>query len=126
MEVAGLVLGGIPILLYAFDNYKRCLVPGKHYWEYESTLKLIRSHMFIQQEQLDMTLRDIGLIKPTREELEQHLSERYSKSECAHFLEITDHMEAAVRKTMDKLDIDMEGKVKNKSLYPSTTLLTAF
>lgn len=110
MEVAGLVLGGIPILLYAFDNYKRCLVPGKHYWEYESTLKLIRSHMFIQQEQLDMTLRDIGLIKPTREELEQHLSERYSKSECAHFLEITDHMEAAVRKTMDKLDIDMEGK----------------
>ncbi|KAI1109199.1 hypothetical protein F5Y14DRAFT_433390 [Nemania sp. NC0429] len=110
MEVAGLVLGGIPILLYAFDNYKRCLAPGKHYWEYQSTLSTIRSHMFVQQEQLDMTLRDIGLVKPTRDELEQHLSKRYSKSECAHFLEIVDHMERAVRKTMDKLDIDMEGK----------------
>ncbi|KAI1182767.1 hypothetical protein F5B17DRAFT_170400 [Nemania serpens] len=110
MEVAGLVLGGIPILLYAFDNYKRCLEPGKHYWEYQSTLSRIRSHMFVQQEQLDMTLRDIGLVKPTRGELEQHLSRRYSKSECAYFLEIIDHMETAVRKTMDKLDIDMEGK----------------
>ncbi|KAI1178528.1 hypothetical protein F4777DRAFT_100586 [Nemania sp. FL0916] len=110
MEVAGLVLGGIPILLYALDNYKRCLEPGKHYWEYQSTLSTIRSHMFIQQEQLDMTLRGIGLEKPTRAELEEHLSRRYSKSECASFLQITDHMEAAVRKIMNKLDIDVEGK----------------
>lgn len=73
--------------------------------------------MFVQQEQLDMTLRDIGLVKPTRAELEEHLSTRYSKPECAHFLEIIDHMEAAVHKTMDKLDIDIEGKVRNKKLH---------
>ncbi|KAI0909370.1 hypothetical protein F4823DRAFT_594727 [Ustulina deusta] len=110
MEVAGLVLGGIPLILYAFDNYKRCLEPGKNYWRYESTLKMIRSHMFVQQEQLDVTLRNIGLVNPTRVELEQHLNGLYSKSKCGEFIAIIDNMEAIVRKTMDKLDIDMKGK----------------
>ncbi len=114
MEVAGLVLGGIPLILYAFDNYKRCLEPGKNYWRYESTLKMIRSHMFVQQEQLDVTLRNIGLVNPTRVELEQHLNGLYSKSKCGEFIAIIDNMEAIVRKTMDKLDIDMEGKVRQK------------
>ncbi|KAI0858308.1 hypothetical protein F4860DRAFT_527275 [Xylaria cubensis] len=110
MEVAGLVLGGIPLLLYAFDNYKRCLEPGKNYWRYRSTLSTIRSYMFVQQEQLDVTLRNIGLVKPTRVELEQHLNQLYSKSKCAEFIAIIDNMEATVCKTMDKLDIDMKGK----------------
>ncbi|KAI0188964.1 hypothetical protein EV127DRAFT_470925 [Xylaria flabelliformis] len=110
MEVAGLVLGGIPLLLYAFDNYKRCLEPGKNYWRYRSTLSTIRSHMFVQQEQLDVTLRNLGLVKPTRVELEQHLNQLYSKSKCTEFIAIIDDMEATVCKTMDKLDIDIKGK----------------
>ncbi|KAI1123241.1 hypothetical protein F5Y10DRAFT_252238 [Nemania abortiva] len=110
MEVAGLVLGGIPLLLYAFDNYKRYLEPGQSYWRYNSTLSTIRSHMFVQQEQLDVTLRNIGLVNPSRLELEQHLSELYPKSKCAELIAVIDNMEATVRKTMDKLDIDIQGK----------------
>ncbi|KAJ3580542.1 hypothetical protein NPX13_g21 [Xylaria arbuscula] len=110
MEVAGLVLGGIPIVLYAFDNYKRCLEPGKNYWRYESTLSMIRSHVFVQQEQLDVTLRNIGLVNPTRVELELHLTKLYSTSKCVEFMAIIDNMETIVRKIMDKLDIDMKGK----------------
>ncbi|KAH7149896.1 hypothetical protein B0J13DRAFT_549043 [Dactylonectria estremocensis] len=110
MEVAGVVLGGIPLLLYALDNYKRCLEPGKDYWRYASTLCAIRSHVFVQQEQLDVTLRNIGLVKPTRTELEQHLRELYPKSKCSEFLSIVDNMEKTVGHMMEKLDIDADGK----------------
>ncbi|KAH7160731.1 hypothetical protein EDB81DRAFT_782864 [Dactylonectria macrodidyma] len=110
MEVAGVVLGGIPLLLYALDNYKRCLEPGKDYWRYASTLCAIRSHVFVQQEQLDVTLRNIGLVKPTRTELEQHLRELYPKSKCSEFLNIVDNMEKTVGQMMEKLDIDADGK----------------
>lgn len=70
MEVAGLVLGSILVVLYALDNYKRCLDTTKDYWRSADTLSLIRMHVFIQQEQPDVTLRSIGLVKPMRADLE--------------------------------------------------------
>ncbi|KAI0469640.1 hypothetical protein GGR56DRAFT_662314 [Xylariaceae sp. FL0804] len=111
MEVAGLLLGGIPIALYAIDNYKRCLDPAKDYWRYQSTLTAIRMNVFVQKEQLDVTLRNIGLTKPSPLELSEHLHERHP-TKAAEFLSIIDRMEEVVAKLVEKLDVDLTGKPK--------------
>jgi len=55
METAGVVLGAVPLVLYAFDNYERCLGQIDDYLRYQSTLQTIRTHVFIQGEQLNVT-----------------------------------------------------------------------
>ncbi|KAH7174587.1 uncharacterized protein B0J16DRAFT_183258 [Fusarium flagelliforme] len=110
MEAAGLVLGAVSVVLYAFDNYERCLSQVKDYWKYQSTLQTIRTHVFIQGEQLNVTLSGIGLTRPTRQELEEHLTEIYTKGKCDEFMAIIDRMEALLAKMMASLDVDSSGK----------------
>jgi hypothetical protein len=112
MEVAGIVLGGIPVVLYALDNYHRCLQPAKDYWKYDSTLKTIRMNIFIQQEQLQLSLRNIGLERPTQQELQEHLLQLYPLAKCKEFLNIIVRMEEAVQRLTDNLDVDSQGKVR--------------
>ena len=113
MEAAGVVLGAIPLALYALDNYHRCLELTKDYLRFEATIKLIRRHIFVQQEQLHITLRSIGLVNPTATELEEHLQQLYP-DKCVAFVDIIQHMESLLNKLMNKLDIDSHGKVSNK------------
>lgn len=110
MEVAGVVLGALPLTLYAIDNYHKCLQLTTDYLRFESTIKLMRGHIFVQQEQLHMTLRSIGLVNPTPPELEEHLRQLYP-DKYERFLDIIKHMESILTKLMDKLDIDPRGKV---------------
>jgi hypothetical protein len=112
METASFVLGAIPIILYAFDNYERCMGQIKDYWKYQSTLQTIRMHIFIQGEQLKVTLSGIGLVNPTRQELEDHLLEIYPKFKCDEFMGIIDRMESLLARMVANLDIDSSGKVR--------------
>jgi hypothetical protein len=121
METAGLVLGAIPLVLYACDNYERCLGQVKDYWKYQSTLQTIRTHVFIQGEQLNVTLSGIGLTRPTRQELEDHLSEIYAKAKCDEFMAIIDRMEALLARMMVSLDVDSSGKVCRRKYYWNMT-----
>ncbi|KAK4222188.1 hypothetical protein QBC38DRAFT_99834 [Podospora fimiseda] len=117
MEVAGLVLGGLPIVLYAIDNYHRCLEATADYWRYESTLKLIRNHVFVQQQQLQITLRSIGLVNPTAFELEEYLCQNFP-NKFHIFVDIISHMEKLLTKLFDKLDVDAHGRPKWTSETP--------
>ena len=111
MEVAGLVLGALPMALYAIDNYHRCLQLGKDYVRFRQTIMLIRSHIFVQQEQLRITLHAIGLpINPTRKELETRLRTLYP-DKYDRFIDIISHMEQLLAKLIEDLDVDQNGKV---------------
>jgi len=126
MEAAGVVLGALPLALYAIDNYHRCLQASTDFWRFESTLKLIRSHVFIQQQQLQITLRSIGLVNPTPVQLELHLRQFYPEK-CDAFIDIIKHMEHLLAKLMDKLDIDSRGKVSlcvEASMLPDSRLIS--
>jgi hypothetical protein len=126
MEVAGVILGGIPLVLYAIDNYHRCLQATADYWRYEGTLKLLRSHIFVQQQQLQITLRSIGLVEPTPFELEEYLRHRYPDKHDV-FMDIIAHMEKLLAKLMDKLDIDSKGRVSTFLLGQTGSLnVTSF
>ena len=110
MEVVGIVLGGIPLVLWALDNYRRALNPAKDYWRYESTLNSISMNIFIQKEQLGVTFHNMGLQGDSLAEVEINLRRRYP-DKCDAFMNILAHMNGIVHRLMDKLCIDVEGKV---------------
>ncbi|CAJ2511462.1 Uu.00g070870.m01.CDS01 [Anthostomella pinea] len=56
-----------------------------------------------------MTLRNIGLVKPSARELEEHLKELFPQK-SSDFLEIIGRMEQVVTKLIVKLDVDSSGK----------------
>lgn len=106
-EIAGLVIGGIPLVLKALEYYHE---PVRDYWRYDSTLGTIRSNIFIQQEQLDVTLSKLGLDRLTPSQLEQHLKQQFP-GKYSEYMTIFGRMGMIVKNMMDKLDIDIQGKV---------------
>ena len=105
--IAGLVLGGIPIALWALEKYHD---PVKSYWKYDMTLSTLRDNIFVQQQQLHITLRLIGLNQPTINELRECLEEKYP-NHYREFLSIIKHMDEITKDLLDKLEIDIDGRV---------------
>ena len=116
--IAGLVLGGIPIALWALEKYHD---PVKSFWKYDMTLSTLRDNIFIQQQQLHITLRLIGLYQPTIDELRECLEEKYP-NQHKEFLSIIKQMDEITKGLLDKLKIDLDGRVR----YFEFTLLAPF
>lgn len=114
MEVAAFVLGALPVALYALDNYQRCLKPVKNHWKYEMTLKQIRQHVYLQQEQLKATMAGMGLDNPTTVQLEDHLRRVYphEPEKVKNFMGILDTMNKLLETMLRDLDTDIHGKVR--------------
>lgn len=110
MEVAGLVLGALPVAMMAVDSYYDAVKLIGEYKNYEQTLRQIRRNIFIQEQQLQATLKGIGLVKPTIQEVQQRLSEVRPDS-YHQFIDILEHMDSISSRLLDKLDIDSSGKV---------------
>ena len=114
MEVAAFVLGALPVVLYALDNYQRCLKPVKSHWKYEMTLKQIRQHVYLQQEQLKATMAGLGLENPTKVQLQDHLRQVYphEPEKVENFMGILDTMNELLEGMVRNLDTDIHGKVR--------------
>ena len=61
MEVAGIVFGGIPLVIAALEHYRTCAAIFDDYANYEALLIRKRNYLWLQKEQLEATLRSIGL-----------------------------------------------------------------
>lgn len=111
-EIAGVVLGAISVMISTLDKYRGGLSVAKDHWRYDSTLQTIRLSLFVEREQLQVTLRNIGYFEPTIKpnELEGHLRRLYP-GKHAQFMGILSHMGEIVEKLADKLDVDSKGKV---------------
>lgn len=101
--IAGLALAGLPIALYALDNYHRVLNPAKDWWRYGPTLATIRDNVFIQQQQLQATFRTMGLQDPTLDELKEHLVTKYP-DKYHEFISIFERMGRIVEELLDRLE----------------------
>jgi hypothetical protein len=75
-------------------------------------------NILVQQEQLHVNLHNIGLQGASLNEVQLHLRRRYP-DKCDKFLNILGHMDKIVQKLMDKLNIDIQGKVSCLRLYSS-------
>ncbi|KAI0976563.1 hypothetical protein F4678DRAFT_413761 [Xylaria arbuscula] len=111
MEVAGLVLGALPVALMAVESYRKGVELVGSYRDYQQTLQEIRRNIFIQEYQLQATLSGIGLVNPTFQEVQQRLRE--AKPDCYHqFTDILKRMDSITSRLLDKLEVDSHGKPK--------------
>ena len=124
MEATGVVLGGLSLVLWALENYRLALDPAKDYWRYDSTLSTIKINIFVQKEQLYMTLSNVGLQGADMAEVESELRKRHP-DKCTTFIEILNRMEKLVEKLLDRLDLDSDGKV-NMTLLSGCPIALSF
>lgn len=106
-EIPGIVLGGIPVVLWALDRYHE---PVKSYLKYDITLSTLRSNIFMQQQQLHLTLGLIGLKEPSVRELRECLEEKYPDQHM-EYMSVIENMDRIIKGLLDKLEVDMDRKV---------------
>ncbi|ETS85803.1 hypothetical protein PFICI_03828 [Pestalotiopsis fici W106-1] len=109
MEVAGLVLGALPLILSAIESYDTVAQLSKNYWHYESILHDIRLQVFAQDEQLRRTLKLINLVDPTQQNLEMQLRRRFPEKH-ENYLDIIRQMDKIAAQMMKKMELDSRGK----------------
>ncbi|CAI6287040.1 unnamed protein product [Periconia digitata] len=61
MEVAGVVLGAIPIILYALDNYSKAWDPLKGIVRWKETIETTRLQLILERQKLYITLASLGI-----------------------------------------------------------------
>lgn len=120
-EIAGLVLGGIPLIFLALDKYQECLEQGRNYCKYNDMLLDIRTEVFVQQKQFYNTIELLGLYEPTYNELDQYLQVHFPE-EYMQFARYIKKMDTTVKQLMEKLEIDVQDKVGTVSRCRRTSL----
>ncbi|THX36298.1 hypothetical protein D6D10_06798 [Aureobasidium pullulans] len=121
-EVAGLVLGGIPLIVLAMQSYREALEWGRKYRKYDDLLLRTKDAVLIQQEQLYKTFDEIGLHEPNYDELEARLQELYPGKHGLFMREIG-RMEVTVNNLMEELCLDSLGRVFNPPCSPGKVLM---
>jgi hypothetical protein len=78
-EIAGLVLGTLPLVIWALEKYAE---PFEFYNKYRITIETQRDNLVMQNLQLRATLAEIGLSdESTKEELVQCFQAKYPEIE---------------------------------------------
>jgi hypothetical protein len=111
MEVAGIVLGAVPIILSALDSYKSAYSSAKKFSKWYDTIQGIRNNIFIQKRQLDATLKELGLQDPTMKDVRAALESNWP-DHCERFMQIIQDMDDLMNKVMENLDVDAKGQVR--------------
>lgn len=106
-EFAGLVLGGIPIVIWALEQYA---APLETYTNYHIAISTLKANMTLQQWQLEKTLASIGLHQPSKGDLRQCLEDKFPDKQ-QELLFIVEQMEGIVGKLMGHLDVDVYRRV---------------
>ncbi|OQE89857.1 hypothetical protein PENNAL_c0013G12049 [Penicillium nalgiovense] len=107
-EVAGLVLGGIPLAIWALEKY---MEPLEAFQKYRTSIETFRTDLILQNRQLQTTFCNIGLgNEPTSEELRECFDAKFS-SISRELMSIVHRMDDVTAGLMKNLDIDVNGKV---------------
>jgi hypothetical protein len=138
VEIAGLVLGAMPLVISALESYRKGLNPIHDYFRYNSTLTTLCTRLKIQQVLYEDHLKRLLLSEsspaeiqalfddpnePSRialwgsKEVEQKLRNKLGQQQFKTFMDVVQEMEGVMKKLMDNLDIDMKGKVGKLVLY---------
>jgi hypothetical protein len=107
-EVAGLVLGGIPLAIWALEKY---IEPLEDYHRYHRSIESFRADLIVQNRHLQTTFCSIGLDRePSMEELRECFETKFS-SISRELMSIVQRMDDVTAGLMKNLDIDVNGKV---------------
>lgn len=107
-EIAGLVLGGIPIAIWALEKY---VEPLEAFHNYRISIETFRTDLIFQNRQLQTTLCNLGLDnEPSREELRKCFDTKFP-SMSRELISIVQRMDDVTAGLLKSLDIDINGKV---------------
>ncbi|KAF9641769.1 hypothetical protein BFW01_g1752 [Lasiodiplodia theobromae] len=99
-EIAGLVLGGIPIAIWALEKYAEPLVVSNN------SIETFRANLIMQKRHLQTTLSNIGLgSEPSIEELHECFKTKYSGI-FPQLMFIVQRMDDVTAELMKNLDIN--------------------
>ncbi|CAK7207456.1 hypothetical protein SEUCBS139899_010266 [Sporothrix eucalyptigena] len=101
-EVAGLILGGIPLVISAVEIFAE---PLESYRDYYRDVLKFHSCLKIQRKKLEITLSNIGLDNPTKDELCECVKSKFPDI-ADEILCIYECIEREMVKIMRKLGID--------------------
>jgi hypothetical protein len=125
MEVAGVVIGAIPIIIYALERYQDTRDTVRDFHKWNDTLGTLRSNIFLQKRQLFATLEtlDIGFTdQTTMPQVEAAL--RISRpAQCEDIVRILYRMDASLNEIARNLYPDAQGPVRSVFNTPATASL---
>lgn len=145
LEVAGVVLGALPLVISALEHYAKGIITAKRYWRYKTELKALmlqvntESGIFVNTieqlftgivriEQMADFMASTGSGIWRQQDIEARLKDRLRGSYKIYFDNVQG-MESALRKMMEKLALDREGKVRwtarSCCSLPKTTLTSS-
>ncbi|CAI7662833.1 unnamed protein product [Penicillium glandicola] len=106
-EIAGLVLGGIPLAIWALEKY---VEPLEAFHNYRISIETFRTDLIFQNRQLQTTLCNLGLgNEPSREELRKCFDTKFP-SISRELISIVQRMDDVTAGLLKSLDIDINGK----------------
>lgn len=115
MEVAGVVLGAVPIILIMLDSYSKACDIAKDAWEWSATIDKIRKDIFMQTEQLRNTLQSAGIVwndgQALRVAVLEEALKHHGHDKCRMFVSIIRDMDAILNDVARDLDPDGRGPV---------------
>ena len=106
-EVAGLVLGGIPVAIWALEKYAE---PVETYWKYHIEVSTLRAELTMQKCHLQRTFSGVGLDRPSVDELKECFNTRFPNI-ARDLIVIVQRMDDITAELLKNLDIDIDGKV---------------
>ncbi|KAJ6028160.1 hypothetical protein N7540_003736 [Penicillium herquei] len=107
MEVTGLVLGGIPLAIWALEKYAE---PFEAFRHYRTSIETFRTDLILQNRHLQTTLANIGLgSESTGEELRECLEKQFP-SISRELLFIVQRMDEVTASLLRNLEVDSIGK----------------
>ncbi|KAJ5773291.1 hypothetical protein N7457_008187 [Penicillium paradoxum] len=106
-EVAGLVLGGLPLAIWALEKYAE---PFQAFHNYRTSIETFRTDLILQNRQLETTLCNIGLgKKPSSKELRECFDTKFS-SISRELMSLFQRMDEVTCSLLKNLDIDTNNK----------------
>lgn len=107
-EVAGLVLSGIPLVIWALGKYSE---PFDAYSDYHTSIQTFRTDLILQNRHLPTTLENIGLGPgPSMEELRKCFETKFPDI-SQELMYIVQQMDQITARLMEKLEVRGAGKV---------------
>ena len=106
-EIAGLLLGGIPIAIWALEKYS---APWETYHDYGRAMGSLLAQLTIQQKMLQKTFENIGLETPSKDELRERFHREYPDI-AEELLVIVNEMEILIAGLLENLRVDVNKKV---------------
>ncbi|KAF1952833.1 hypothetical protein CC80DRAFT_596261 [Byssothecium circinans] len=111
MEIAGVVLGAVPIILYTLENYQRAWGPVKGIRDWGETIETMKLQIFLQKQQLHATLGVLDLEATdniTMAEIEAALQISHPNKHT-EFMEIIRQMDTLMNEMAKDLVPDAQG-----------------